>query len=233
MSGHILVAGGTRGIGRGIVDSLQADPQRKLTVLARSVGDLQLSGDSTFHPYDFQSTEGELPAIPDTLEGLVYCPGTINLKSFRSLKPDDFLNDWQLNFMGAVRLLRACEKSLKASGQASVVLFSTVAVQQGMAMHASVAAAKGAVEGLVRSLAAEWSPAVRVNAIAPALVETSMTEKFFSREGSHQTLGDKYPLKRTGQVADIASLASYLLSPASGWMTGQVLGVDGGMSRVR
>jgi NAD(P)-dependent dehydrogenase (short-subunit alcohol dehydrogenase family) len=134
-----------------------------------------------------------------------------------------------------VRFLQACQPRLRGQGgsPASVVLFSTVAVGQGMPMHASVAAAKGAVEGLVRSLAAEWAPKIRVNAIAPALTDTPLAARLLSSPEKREALASRYPLKRIGTPADAAAVARFLLSEESGWMTGQVLGVDGGMSTLR
>ena len=176
-----------------------------------------------------------LPDPPDSIAGAVYCPGTVNLKSFRALSEDDFRRDWEVNLLGAVRFLKACQTRLKGEDgtPASVVLFSTVAVGQGMPMHASVAAAKGAVEGLVRSLAAEWAPKVRVNAIAPALVDTPLVERMLATPEKREAMSARYPLKRVGTAADAAALARFLLSADSGWITGQVLGLDGGMSTLR
>lgn len=165
----------------------------------------------------------------------MYCPGTVNLKSFRALSEDDFRSDWEVNLLGAVRFLKACQPKLKGiDGEpASVVLFSTVAVGQGMPMHSSVAAAKGAVEGLVRSLAAEWAPKVRVNAVAPALVDTPLVDRMLNTPEKREAMAARYPLKRFGTAADAAAVARFLLSPESGWITGQVLGLDGGMSTLR
>jgi NAD(P)-dependent dehydrogenase (short-subunit alcohol dehydrogenase family) len=152
---------------------------------------------------------------------------------FRSLKPEEFQQDFDLNVMGAVRLLQKLQLGLKAVPGSSVVLFSTVAVQQGMAFHSSIAAAKGAIEGLTRSLAAEWAPSIRVNAIAPSLVETPLSAKLLSSPEKVEASAKRHPLARVGRPEDIASLAVFLLSDKSGWITGQVMGVDGGMSVVR
>lgn len=229
---NYLVAGGTRGIGQALVGMLRQQGHR-LTVMARSIGDLQVDESVSFIEHDFAADGAELSGLPETLDGVVYCPGTITLRSFRTLKHEHFRGDWDLNFLGAVRLLQACERPLRESRQGSVVLFSTVAVGQGMPMHASIAAAKGAVEGLTRSLAAEWAPAIRVNAIAPALTETSLSQRFFRKEGSREALGSKYPLQRVGTAEDIAQMAAFLLQPNSAWLTGQVIGLDGGMSALR
>ena len=176
-----------------------------------------------------------MPEPPEEILGAVYCPGSINLRSFRSLQPADFRQDLELNLLGAVRFLQACQPRLKGpdGGTASVVLFSTVAVGQGMPMHTSVAAAKGAVEGLARSLAAEWSPKIRVNVIAPALTDTPLAARLLSSPDKREALAVRYPLKRIGEPADVAALARFLLSAESGWITGQVFGVDGGMSALR
>jgi NAD(P)-dependent dehydrogenase (short-subunit alcohol dehydrogenase family) len=228
-----LVAGGSRGIGLEIVRMLQGSADR-IDVWSRSAGDLPADGAVRHIACDVTGAD-RLPDPPDSIQGAVYCPGTVNLKSFRALSEDDFRRDWEVNLLGAVRFLKACQTKLKGDGDApaSVVLFSTVAVGQGMPMHASVAAAKGAIEGLVRSLAAEWAPKVRVNAIAPALVDTPLVERMLGTPDKREAMAARYPLKRVGTAGDAAALARFLLSADSGWITGQVLGLDGGMSTVR
>ena len=171
--------------------------------------------------------------LPAALDGVAYCPGSLNLKSFRTLKEADFLDDFRISALGAVRVLQATATALKAGNQSGVVLFSTVAVQQGMAFHASIAMAKGAVEGLTRSLAAEWAPAIRVNAVAPSLTNTPLAARLFSSEERVQASRDRHPLRQVGQPDDVAATALFLLGDQSRWITGQVWGVDGGMSTVR
>jgi len=235
MSGSYVIAGGSHGIGLEIVRLLVPTADR-IDVWSRTSGDLPSDAATIRHlPCDFADPDGPLPELPDEIRGAVYCPGSINLRSFRSLQPADFRQDLELNLVGAVRFLQACQPRLKGpdGGPASVVLFSTVAVAQGMQMHASVAAAKGAVEGLMRSLAAEWAPKVRVNAIAPALIDTPLAAKLLSSPDKREAFAARYPLKRIGEPADVAALARFLLSAESGWMTGQVFGVDGGMSTLR
>ena len=231
---NYLIAGGSRGIGLELV-RLLAPAASRIDVWSRSIDDLQTTAVVSHAVADFTDPSAPLPDVPESIQGAVYCPGTVNLKSFRALSEDDFRRDWEVNLLGAVRFLKACGPKLAGTDgrPASVVLFSTVAVGQGMPMHASVAAAKGAVEGLVRSIAAEWAPKVRVNAVAPALVDTPLVERMLSTPEKREAMSARYPMKRVGTAADAAALVRFLLSDESGWMTGQVLGLDGGMSTVR
>jgi len=234
MSGTYVIAGGSHGIGLEIVRML-APTSERIDVWSRTSEGLPSTANVRHFPCDFADPDSPLPEPPEELCGAVYCPGSITLRSFRSLQPADFRQDLELNLLGAVRFLQACQPRLKGpdGGPASVVLFSTVAVGQGMPMHASVAAAKGAVEGLMRSLAAEWAPKVRVNAIAPALIDTPLAARLLSSPDKREALAARYPLKRIGEPADVAAVARFLLSAESGWVTGQVFGVDGGMSTLR
>jgi 3-oxoacyl-[acyl-carrier protein] reductase len=234
MSGTYVIAGGSHGIGLEIV-RLLAPTGARIDVWSRTSDGLPSTDTIRHLPCDFADPDGPLPEPPEEIHGAVYCPGSITLRSFRSLQPADFRQDFELNLLGAVRFLQACQPRMKGpdGGTASVVLFSTVAVTQGMPMHASVAAAKGAVEGLTRSLAAEWAPKIRVNAIAPALIDTPLAARLLSSPDKREALAARYPLKRIGTPTDVAALARFLLSAESGWMTGQVLGVDGGMSTLR
>jgi len=231
--GTYVIAGGSTGIGRELVRLLEVSAGR-IDVWSRAPRDLEPGGVVRHAACDF-AADAPLPEPPDEIHGAVYCPGTITLRSFRSLTPADFRQDFEVNLVGAVRFLEACQPRLRGpeGRPASVVLFSTVAVGQGMPMHASVAAAKGAVEGLVRSLAAEWAPKIRVNAIAPALTDTPLAARLLSSPEKHEAMAARYPLKRIGTAGDAASLARFLLSAESGWMTGQVLGLDGGLSTLR
>lgn len=227
-----LIAGGSSGIGLELVKKLSAAGNRVL-VLSRNGDSVAGMPNVSFLPKNMLTddlTEGELP---DTLDGVVYCPGSINLKPFRSLKPEAFIEDFQINVIGAVKVLQASQKAMKNAGNASVVLFSTVAVSQGMPFHASISAAKGAVEGLARSLAAEWAPSIRVNCIAPSLTDTPLAARLLSSDEKKEAAGVRHPLKRVGTAAEVASLAYFLLSENSTWMSGQVIGLDGGMSSIR
>lgn len=232
MSKQFVVVGGSKGMGLGIVKLLVADGHT-VTVLSRTAD--QLDGLEGVKHIELDVTRGEITKdmLPETINGLAYCPGSINLRSFRALKAETYREDFELNVVGAVKVISAGLKALKAVESSSILLFSTVAVAQGMPMHASIAASKGAIEGLARTLAAELAPQVRVNCVAPALTDTPLTERFFSDPDKAAAIGAKYPLGRTGTVDDLAAMGHFLLTDRSSWMTGQVLGVDGGMSAVR
>lgn len=232
---NYLIAGGSKGIGLALTKQLLAGGA-KVYVFSRTSGNLPESDHLTHNVCDFSSDDFVSADLPDTIHGAAYCPGTINLRSFRGLKLEDFRNDFEVNTMGAVRFLQGCLSGLKkgaAEQPTSVVLFSTVAVGTGLPMHASIAMAKGAIEGLTRSLAAELAPKVRVNCLAPGLTDTPLAANFFATDQKRAAMDAKYPLGRAGTASDLASMAAMLLSSNSGWVTGQVIGVDGGMSAIR
>ena len=173
------------------------------------------------------------PEITEPVDGLVYFPGTINLKPFNRLSESDFVNDYQVNCLGAAAFIQAYLPNIKKATDPSIVLISTVAVAVGMPFHSSIAMAKAAVEGLTRSLAAELAPAIRVNCIAPSLTATPISEKFLNTPEKLEAAEKRNPLRKVGQAADLANAISFLLSDQSGWITGQVLAVDGGMNTLK
>ena len=229
-----LIAGGSKGIGLAITEQLLA-ADATVHVYSRTEGGLTKSDRLIHHTCDFSDSSFETVEIPARIDGVVYCPGSINLRSFRSLKLVDFQNDFEINVVGAVKFLKGSLEGLKKGGgehPTSVVLFSTVAAGQGFPMHSSIAAAKGAIEGLTRTLAAELAPKTRVNCLAPALTDTPLAANFFSSTEKRLAMDKTYPLGRAGVPSDLAAMAVFLLGPKSGWITGQVIGVDGGMSTI-
>jgi 3-oxoacyl-[acyl-carrier protein] reductase len=226
---NIVVVGGTKGIGKSIVELLQ---NCNVYVIARTPVQFEETDNIHFIQHDVPQSTINLTSFPEVIDGLAYCPGSINLKPFHRLTDADFLSDWQVNFIGAVKIIQALLPNLKRSDDPSIVLFSTVAVSMGMPFHASVAAAKGAVEGLTRSLAAEFAPKIRVNCIAPSLTQTPLADKLVNTPEKIEAGAKRHPLQRIGQPADVAELACFLLNNA-GWITGQVMHVDGGMSTLK
>jgi len=188
---------------------------------------------STKIAYD-PSGDQKIEGLPEVLDGYLYAPGTIDLKPFGRIKTEDFQNTININFTFAINSLQQVINLLrKSSGTASVVMFSTVAVVRGMPFHSSISAAKGAVEGFIRAMAAEFAPRIRFNAIAPSLVETKLASNLLNSDPKKKVSIDSHPLKRIGTSQDIANAASYLLSDDSSWMTGQVLHIDGGISSLK
>ncbi len=225
-----LIIGGSSGIGKTLAELLAAEGNEVFATYFKSEVS---SGDIHFQYLDVTANEIELDNLPEVLDGVVFCPGSINLLPFHRFKAEDFAKDYQLQVVGAVKVIQAVLPNLKKSKQASIVLFSTVAVQSGFTFHAQVAASKGAIEGLTRSLAAEFSPQIRVNAIAPSLTQTPLAEKLINTEQKMEANANRHPLKRIGQTDDIAQMAVFLLSEKSSWITGQIMHVDGGMSSIK
>jgi len=226
----IAIIGASKGIGLALAQQLASDGHRVYATYGQTAPPIahpQIS----WQPYNaLQHTSLELPEV---LDGLVYCPGNILLKPFNRLSIEDFQMDYQLQVLGAIQIIQSALPSLKKSQLASVVLFSTVAVQQGLPFHSLVSASKGALEGLTRALAAEFAPKIRVNAIAPSLTNTPLAENLLNSDAKKEANAARHPLKRVGEPADIAQMASFLLSDKASWMSGQVIHVDGGISSLR
>ncbi len=225
----VLIVGASRGIGRCLAERLIA--QGRMVISAGRSGEVP-SGVAKHIPFNAVSDELPVDQLPDALGGVVYCPGSIDLKPLRMLKADDLRTAFEINVVGAFNVVQRCADRLKRVPGSSILLFSTVAVGRGMAFHAGVAAAKGAVEGLSRSLAAELAPTVRVNCIAPSLTRTALADKLLNTPEKEAASADRHPLKRVGEPDDIAAMAQFLLSDAATWITGQLIGVDGGMSAI-
>ncbi len=239
MSRRVLIYGGSGGIGTATARMLRARGhdlhlvgrnQDKLSEIAGELGARFTAGDVN---------DGELFArasreAGEPLDGLVYAVGTITLRSLSRLSEADFINDFRINAMGAVLAVQAGLPALrKSTGTASVVLFPSIAARQGFSLHSSIAMAKGAVNGLTLSLAAELAPKVRVNAIAPSLTQTPLAAKVLGNDQAAASIANAHPLPRLGTSDDIAALAVFLLSQEADWITGQIIGVDGGRSTLR
>ncbi|GAA4278972.1 SDR family NAD(P)-dependent oxidoreductase [Aquimarina mytili] len=227
MRKNILLIGGSHGIGFEI--ALKLYSEHNIFIASRTnenLGNLEV----THIPYDASKDEIDASVLPERIDGFVYCPGSINLKPFKTLSPLAFEEDMQINFMFLVKIVHNLLPKLKNSDQASLVFFSTVAVKIGMPFHTSIAAAKGAIEGFAKALAAEYAPQFRVNVIAPSLTDTPLAKRLLGNDKKKEVMNNRHPMKRVGQAEDIANIASFLLSDNSSWITGQVIGVDGGMS---
>lgn len=228
-----LLVGATSGIGQRVAARLIED-DATVHALSRRADQGQESPRLMAHANcDVAREDATFPEIEGPLDGLAYFPGTITLRPFHLLRRADFLNDLELNYLGAVRTLQRYLPQLKKAPSASVVLMSTVAVQTGIPFHASIAGAKGAIEGLTRALAAELAPKIRVNAVAPSLTDTPLAQSLLNQAAKRDAAAKRHPLRRVGEVEDIAAAVCFLLSEQSSWITAQVLSVDGGLSRVR
>ena len=224
---NILLIGGSYGIGLAIAKELQYE--NKVFVASRTneeIAEMHV----THIPFDATTDTLDTSKLPETIDGLVYCPGSINLRPFKGLKPDAFESDLQINFISLVKVIQSVLPNLTASNQSSIVLFSSVAASMGMPFHTSVAAAKGAIEGFAKALAAEYAPKIRVNVIAPSLTDTPLADKFLNNDIKREKSAERHPLKRVGTSEDMAQMASFLLSEKSSWISGQIFHVDGGMS---
>ncbi len=226
MAKTILLIGGSHGIGYALAKNL-LENNYVVYIASRTkekLDDLEV----THIPFDASAETLDLGTLPEQLDGFVYLPGSINLKPFKMLSLDTFQEDMELNFFGLIKVLKKV-MPLMAKGS-SLVFYSTVAVGTGMPFHTSVAAAKGALEGFTKSLAAEYAPNIRVNCVAPSLVDTPLAERLLNNDKKREMMAERHPLKRFGNPEDIANLTAFLLGDNSSWITGQIIGVDGGLS---
>ena len=194
---------------------------------------LENSQNITYHPLNVTAAELDLSFFPEVIDGIIYCPGSINLKPFGRIKAEDFLSDFNLQVGGLIKVLQYAFPALKKSEHAAVVVFSTVAVQLGLPFHSQVSASKGAIEGLTKALSAEWAPSIRVNCIAPSLTDTPLAATLLNTDEKKAANALRHPLKKIGTASDIANMAAFLLSENAAWITGQIIHVDGGMSTVK
>lgn len=227
-----VIIGASSGIGRALAQLLVNEGQRVYGTFNKTTEN-RPEGLTGYTHLNVLDENPDFSFLPENIDGLVYCPGAVNLKPFARIKPEDFISDYQLQLVGAVKVVQACLPKLKNSSQASVVLFSTVAVQTGFNFHSLVASSKGAVEGLTKALAAEFAPKIRVNCIAPSITNTPLAGTLLNTDEKKDANAQRHPLKKIGQPEDLANLAAFLLSEKSSWITGQVLHADGGMSSLK
>jgi NAD(P)-dependent dehydrogenase (short-subunit alcohol dehydrogenase family) len=227
---NYLIIGASTGIGLATAKLLAAENNVFGTYNKTAT---ESSDNISYYPLNVLDENIDLSFLPDIIDGIAYCPGTINLKPFARIKPEDFLNDYALQVAGAVKVIQAVLPKLKAAENASIILFSTVAVQSGFNFHTLVSSSKGAIEGLGKALAAELAPKIRVNVIAPSITDTPLAANLLNSPEKKEANAQRHPLKKIGTADDIAQLAVFLLTEKSAWITGQVIHADGGMSAIK
>lgn len=219
----IIIIGGSKGIGKAIIKELSET--HKIINISRTAPDV-LHTNVTHYSCDILTDD--LPEI-DELDGLIYCPGSINLKPLSRLSLDDFRADFEINVLGAVKSIQTYLPQLKKGVSPSILLFSTVAAKLGMPFHSSVAASKSAVEGLVKSLGAELAPTIRVNAIAPTVTDTQLASKLLRNEKMIENITERHPLKKFLNPEEVASTAAFLMSDKAASFSGQIFEMDCGI----
>lgn len=230
--GNYLIIGASSGIGKRLAEQLSESGNRIYATYFNN----KMSSENNLIEYHFLNVLDEtisLSNLPDTINGMVYCPGSINLKPFSRISPSEFENDFNFQVIGAIKIIQAVLPRLKNADNPSILLFSTVAVQSGFPFHSQVSASKGAIEGLTKALAAEFAPKIRVNCIAPSLTDTTLAASLLNSEQKREANAQRHPLKRIGVTDDIVNMAEFLLSSRSTWITGQIIHVDGGISTLK
>jgi len=229
---NYLIIGASSGIGKALAHMLSESGHHVYATFNNT--EIEENNSSIqYHHLNVLDEQLSFDFLPDTLAGVVYCPGSIHLRPFERIKPVNFLNDYQLQVLGAIKVIQGVVIRLKANENASIVLFSTVAVQTGLPFHSQVSASKGAIEGLTKALAAEYAPSIRVNCIAPSLTDTPLAASLVNSAQKRESNAQRHPLKRIGTADDLASMAEFLLSERASWITGQILHVDGGYSSLK
>jgi len=227
---NYAVIGASTGIGKSVKEKLLSEGHQVYATHLNN--EIPIETNLTVEQFDVRSDD-QMNIPFDKLDGVVYCPGAIDLKPFARIKPEKFLRDYELQVLGAIKSIQAVLTHLKKADNPSIVLFSTVAVQTGFNFHSLVASSKGAIEGLTRSLAAEFAPKIRVNAIAPSLTDTPLAERMLNSDAKKEANDQRHPLKRIGRAEDISHAVMYLLSEKSSWVSGQIFHIDGGMSSIK
>jgi len=220
----IVIIGGSKGIGKAISNTL-LDENRVINI---SRSQPEFAHLNLTH-YNCDILTDELPDL-EKVDTLIYCPGSINLKPFERLKIEDFKNDYEINFIGAVKAIQKYLPNLKATENANILLFSTVASKLGMPFHTSVASVKSAIEGLVKSLAAEYAPKIRINAIAPTVTDTTLAAKLLRNDRQKEQMIERHPLKKYLNPEEVAEMAAFLISDKAASMSGQIFEMDCGIT---
>ena len=227
-----LIIGASSGIGKILSEQLLDSGHKVYATYFKNKPE-PYSGIPSYHYLNVLDESNPIDFLTDSLDGLVYCPGSINLRPFERIKPTDFVADFNLQVAGAIKIIQSALPRLKKAENASIVLFSTVAVQTGFPFHTMVSASKGAIEGLTRALAAEFAPKIRVNCIAPSLIDTPLASSLLNTEQKREANVLRHPLKKTGTPKNIADMTEFLLSEKSSWISGQIFHVDGGLSSLK
>ncbi len=229
---NYLIIGGSGGIGSSLAGILAEKGDRVYATYRKNKPE-ECPVNVSYHHFDVLQETYDFSWLPEKLDGLAYCPGSITLKPFSRVTPEDIHAETDLHITGAFRVIQALMTRLRAVSGSSVVLFSTVAVQTGFKFHTLISSVKGAIEGLTRSLAAELAPSVRVNCLAPSLTDTQLAAPLLSTPAKREANDARHPMQRIGKPEDIASMAAFLISEDAGWITGQVFHVDGGIGSLR
>tara|TARA_B100000674_G_scaffold107676_1_gene79168 strand:- start:555 stop:1277 length:723 start_codon:yes stop_codon:yes gene_type:complete len=237
MSNKILVFGGTGSIGKALSKKLKKDNYEPI-ILSRNEEELKVVSKEIDCNYkvcdvlDLEKVKNISEEFKDDIYGIAYCVGSINLKPIKISKDEDYIESFKINTLGAINIIRLNYESL-AKNNGSILLYSTIAVKQGFTNHTIVSTAKGAIEGLTLSLAAEFAPKIRVNCIAPSLTDAKMTKKIISNDNIKKAIETMHPIPKIGSGEDFSDIGSFLLSEKNSWITGQIFHIDGGRSSLR
>jgi NAD(P)-dependent dehydrogenase (short-subunit alcohol dehydrogenase family) len=219
----IVIVGGSRGIGKEIINELVNDNM----IINLSRNKPELTHTNLSH-YNIDILTSDLPDLED-VSSVIYCPGSINLKPIGRISLDEFREDFEINVVGAVKIIQKYLPSLKKSTNASILLFSTVATKLGMPYHSTVAASKSAIDGLVKTLGAELAPKIRVNAIAPTITKTDLASKLLRNEKVIENMIERHPLKKILMPEEVAKMAKFLISTDASSISGQIFNLDAGI----
>jgi NAD(P)-dependent dehydrogenase (short-subunit alcohol dehydrogenase family) len=219
----IVIVGGSRGIGKEIINELVNDNM----IINLSRNKPELTHTNLSH-YNIDILSSDLPDLED-VSSVIYCPGSINLKPIGRISLDEFREDFEINVVGAVKIIQKYLPSLKKSTNASILLFSTVATKLGMPYHSTVAASKSAIDGLVKTLGAELAPKIRVNAIAPTITKTDLASKLLRNEKVIENMIERHPLKKILMPEEVAKMAKFLISTDASSISGQIFNLDAGI----